>query len=165
MFYMTILHFCTIFGLCFTYHVHDKMSHRCFCASLWILWNTKVVGIIMFLWSWNNIWICVFTLCPSLHTFEFDARAHTHTHTHTLWHVWVLNTMILSCFDDLCLHMSILVELLFKFLFLGFLFNVHCVGTNLLLIKFAIIFCALFCGTFFFVFTNNSNEENHCTTC
>ena len=39
------------FVLCCAYHVHDKMSLRCFCVSLWIPWNTKFVGIIMFLWS------------------------------------------------------------------------------------------------------------------
>ena len=71
--------------------------------------------------------------------------------------------MILSCFDDLCLHMSILVELLFKFLFLGFLFNVHCVGTNWLLIKFVIIFCALFYGTYCSILIDDSKEANHYT--
>ena len=35
--------------LCCAYHVHDKMSLRCFCVSLWIPLNIKVVGIIMFL--------------------------------------------------------------------------------------------------------------------
>ena len=35
--------------LCCPYHVHDKMSLRCFCVSLGIPLSTKFVGIIMFL--------------------------------------------------------------------------------------------------------------------
>ena len=131
-----------MFVLCCAYHVHDKMSRRCFLVFLWIPWNTMVVGIIMCFWFWNIIWLCVFSLCPNLHTFAFDAD------THTLWHVWVLNVMILSCIDELCLYISILVELHFNFLFLGLYFNVYCVGTNWLLIEFVIIFYALFCGTY-----------------
>ena len=101
----TLTH-CTMVVFCCAYHVHDKSSLRCFYVSLWILWNTKVVGIIMFLWFWNIIWLCVFTLCPNLPIFcIWCAR------THTLWHVWVLNVMILSCIDDLCLYMSIVFEL------------------------------------------------------
>ena len=53
---MLILHFlclifvhCTMFVLCYAYHVDDKMPLRCFCVSLWMPLNTKVVGIIMFL--------------------------------------------------------------------------------------------------------------------
>ena len=51
-----VLHVCAsffihyiMFVLCCAYHVHDKISLRCFCVSLWIPWNTKFVGIIMFL--------------------------------------------------------------------------------------------------------------------
>ena len=124
----------------------------------------NVVGIILFLWFWNIIWLCVFTFCHNLHTCAFDARAHTHTHTHTLWHDWVLNVMILSCLD-LCLQLSFFFfNFLFKSLFLGLYFNIRCVGTNGLLIKFVIIFCALFCGTCCFVFIDDSKEKEHCTT-
>ena len=38
----------TMFVLNCSYHVHDKMSLRYFCVSLWIPLNTKFVGIIMF---------------------------------------------------------------------------------------------------------------------
>ena len=72
--------------------------------------------------------------------------------------------MILSCIDELCLYISILVELHFRFLFLGLYFNVHCVDTNWLLIEFVIIFCALFCGTCCFDFIDDSKEEDHYTT-
>ena len=99
-----VLHICSsflcivlCFVLCCTYHVYDKMSLRCFCVSFWIPWNTKVVGIIMFLWFWNITWLYVFTLCIWC--------THTHTHTQSLT-CFVLNVMILSCFDVLCLHMS-----------------------------------------------------------
>ena len=51
-----VLHVCAsflcivlCFVLCYAYHVHDKMSFRCSCVPLWIPWNTKFVGIIMFL--------------------------------------------------------------------------------------------------------------------
>ena len=91
-----------LFVLWYAYHVHDKMSLRCFCVSFWILWNKKVAGIILFLWFWNIAWLCVFTFYPNLHTFCIWC-----THTHTLWHVWMLNVMILSCLDIICLHMSI----------------------------------------------------------
>ena len=148
-----------MFVLCCAYHVHDKMSPRCFLVFLWISLDTMVVGIIMFLWFWNIMWLCVLTLCPNLHTLCFWC-----THTHTLWHVWVVNVTILSCIDELCLYMSILGGLHFKFLFLGLWFNTRCVGTTWLLIKFVIIFCALFCGTCCFIFTSDSKEENHCTT-
>ena len=50
-----VLHVCSsflcivlCFVLCYAYHVHDKMSTRCF-VSLCIPWYTKFVGIIMFL--------------------------------------------------------------------------------------------------------------------
>ena len=39
----------SMFVLWCAYHVHDKMPLRCFCVLLWIPWNTKFVGIIMFL--------------------------------------------------------------------------------------------------------------------
>ena len=52
----TCLHVCSsflsivlCFVLCCSYYFHDKMSLRCFCVSLWIPLNTKIVGIIMFL--------------------------------------------------------------------------------------------------------------------
>ena len=51
-----VLHVCSsflciilCFVLCYAYHIHDKMSLRCFCVYLWISLNTKIVGIIMFL--------------------------------------------------------------------------------------------------------------------
>ena len=122
----------TIFVLYCAYHVHNKMSHRCSLVFLRNPWNTMDGGIIMWFWFWNIIWLCVFTLSPNLHTFCIWC-----THTQTLWHVWVLNATILSCIDELCLYMSILGELRFKFLFLKLYFNVHCAGPNLLLIKFA----------------------------
>ena len=37
------------FVLCCAYHVHDKMSLRCFCVFLWTPLSTKIVVIIMFL--------------------------------------------------------------------------------------------------------------------
>ena len=58
MFILHVLHVCAsffffflhynMFVLCCTYHAHDKMSLRCFYVPLWIPWNTKFVGIIMF---------------------------------------------------------------------------------------------------------------------
>ena len=54
---MLILHVCSsflcivlCFVLCCAYHVHDKMSLRCFSMSLWIPLSTKIMGIIMFLY-------------------------------------------------------------------------------------------------------------------
>ena len=51
-----VLHVCSSFlcivlcvVLCCPYHVHDKMSLRCFCVSLGIPLSTKFIGIIMFL--------------------------------------------------------------------------------------------------------------------
>ena len=54
---LRVLHVCasffffhySMFVLWCVYHVHDKMPLRCFCVLLWIPWNTKFVGIIMFL--------------------------------------------------------------------------------------------------------------------
>ena len=46
---MLILHVYMLgFVLCCAYHVHDKMSLRCFCVFLWTPLSTKIVGIIMF---------------------------------------------------------------------------------------------------------------------
>ena len=109
---MLILHVYMLgFVLCCAYHVHDKMSLRCFCVFLWTPLSTKIVGIIMFPWFWNINWLCVFTLyprCTLLHMMN--------THTHTLTYR-VFNAMILSCFDILYIHLSFLFELLFKFNF------------------------------------------------
>ena len=44
------------------YYIHDKMSFRCFCTSLWIPLSTKIVRIIMFPWFWNIKWLFVFFL-------------------------------------------------------------------------------------------------------
>ena len=75
--------------LCFVlcaYHVHDKMSLRYFCVSLWIPLSTKMVGIIMFLdFETSNDFILFFyffltlpaLVCTLLHMMR--ARAHTRT--------------------------------------------------------------------------------------
>ena len=51
-----VLHVCASFScivpcLCCVVHITFmiKTSLRCVCMSLWILWNTNVVGLIMFL--------------------------------------------------------------------------------------------------------------------
>ena len=46
--FLIFVHY-TMFVLCCAYHVHDKMSPRCFLVFLWISLDTMVVGIIMFL--------------------------------------------------------------------------------------------------------------------
>ena len=43
-----ILMHCTMLCVVCACHVHDKMSLRCFCVSLWIPLSTKIVGIILF---------------------------------------------------------------------------------------------------------------------
>ena len=48
-FFFSFLCIVLCFVLCCAYYVHDKTSLRCFCVSLWIPLNIKVVGIIMFL--------------------------------------------------------------------------------------------------------------------
>ena len=119
--YSTCLHFCfsflcivLCFVLCCAYHVHDKTPLRCFCVSLWIPLNIKFVGIIKFLWFWNIKWLCIFTLCPSLHTFAYDA--HTHAHWHVEWLVpWIYHDLMIFFFTY-----HFFFELLFKFQFLGF---------------------------------------------
>ena len=81
--FFILMHWTMLCVVC-AYHVHDKMSLRYFCVSLWIPLSTKIVGIIMFPWFWNIKWLCFFfflTFCPSLHTFAYDAYTHTHSLT------------------------------------------------------------------------------------
>ena len=83
-FILHVLHVCSSFlctvlwfVLCCVYHIHDKMSLRCFYVSLWIPLSTKFVGIIMFFdFETSNDYV-FFTLCPSFHTFAYEAHIHT----------------------------------------------------------------------------------------
>ena len=93
------------------------------------------------IWFWNIIWLCVCTLCPILHTFYIWCA---HTHTHFDMFEWLLPCLY-HFIDTICSLMSIWC--------LNYALNsVWCLiqnfyfGTNLLLIKFVFILCALFYG-------------------
>ena len=83
--FFILMHWTMLCVVC-AYHVHDKMSLRYFCVSLWIPLGTKMVGIIMFLdFETSNDFILFFyffltlpaLVCTLLHMMR--ARAHTHT--------------------------------------------------------------------------------------
>ena len=128
---------CTMLVLCCAYHVHDKTSLRCFCVSLWILWNTKVVGIIIFNFetSYDYVFLHFALFCT---LFIFDS------HTHILCHVWVLIAMLISFYwYYMFSHVNLFFELCFKFCLV--LNSKFWFGTNLVLIKFVAI-CVLSCS-------------------